>query len=157
MNRAIVRWGIVGLFTVMAVLGVEAGSSEAAWRSGGHGYGHGYRSGYGQGYRHGHGHHGHGHARYSFGFVIGGPAFWYPYAYPYPYYAYPYAYPYGYPYPYPYYRSGVALEAPQVYVEQAPAQQQQYWYYCKDPQGYYPYVQECPGGWTPVAPRPAER
>ena len=28
----------------------------------------------------------------------------------------------------------------------------QYWAYCQAPQGYYPYVTECPGGWLPVAP-----
>jgi hypothetical protein len=30
----------------------------------------------------------------------------------------------------------------------------QYWAYCQDPEGYYPYVQECPGGWIPVVPTP---
>lgn len=29
------------------------------------------------------------------------------------------------------------------------------WYYCQDPPGYYPYVQDCPKGWTTVAPTPA--
>ncbi|MBI3327102.1 MAG: hypothetical protein HYZ81_10440 [Nitrospinae bacterium] len=29
-----------------------------------------------------------------------------------------------------------------------------YWYACDDPQGYYPYIQQCPGGWRPVAPTP---
>lgn len=34
------------------------------------------------------------------------------------------------------------------------------WYWCNDPRGYYPYVAQCPGGWTavpatpPDAPRP---
>ncbi len=28
----------------------------------------------------------------------------------------------------------------------------QAWAYCRSPQGYYPYVSECPGGWLPVAP-----
>lgn len=27
-----------------------------------------------------------------------------------------------------------------------------YWYYCSDPQGYYPYVKSCPLGWQKVAP-----
>ena len=30
--------------------------------------------------------------------------------------------------------------------------QPQYWAYCPSPQGYYPYVAECPGGWLPVQP-----
>jgi hypothetical protein len=27
-----------------------------------------------------------------------------------------------------------------------------YWYYCTDPQGYYPYVQECRGAWHALPP-----
>ena len=27
-----------------------------------------------------------------------------------------------------------------------------YWAYCQDPQGYYPYVAQCPSGWLPVTP-----
>ena len=34
-------------------------------------------------------------------------------------------------------------------------QEQNYWYYCQDPPGYYPYVQQCPGGWQTVVPPPA--
>jgi hypothetical protein len=29
-----------------------------------------------------------------------------------------------------------------------------YWYYCTDPQGYYPYVQECRGTWHALPPVP---
>lgn len=58
----------------------------------------------------------------------------------------------------------LAIAAPAtlpVYVEQGaasavPAYPQGYWYYCADTQAYYPYVNECPGGWQPVAPRPAD-
>ncbi len=50
----------------------------------------------------------------------------------------------------PYYATVVA-EAPPVYVE--PGQPQPYyWYYCQNPQGYYPYVGSCPGGWIQVVP-----
>lgn len=28
-----------------------------------------------------------------------------------------------------------------------------YWYYCYDPPGYYPYVQQCWSGWQQVFPR----
>jgi hypothetical protein len=28
------------------------------------------------------------------------------------------------------------------------------WYYCNSPAGYYPYVPNCPNGWTPVAINP---
>jgi hypothetical protein len=27
-----------------------------------------------------------------------------------------------------------------------------YWYYCQNPQGYYPYIKSCPGGWMTVIP-----
>lgn len=30
----------------------------------------------------------------------------------------------------------------------------QWWYYCTQPAGYYPYVQQCPAGWIQVSPRP---
>ena len=30
-----------------------------------------------------------------------------------------------------------------------------YWYYCANPAGYYPNVQQCPSGWTQVAPQGA--
>jgi len=30
----------------------------------------------------------------------------------------------------------------------------QYWAYCQDPEGYYPYVPDCPGGLIPVVPTP---
>ncbi len=31
-----------------------------------------------------------------------------------------------------------------------------YWYHCSSPEGYYPYVQSCRNGWTPVPPHPAD-
>ncbi len=54
--------------------------------------------------------------------------------------------PYGYP-------PVVVAPAPPVYVQPAPPPRP-YWYYCENPQGYYPYVQQCPGGWRPVNPSP---
>ena len=57
------------------------------------------------------------------------------------------------PYPYPYHSPAVVVESPPVYVEPQPAAPV-YWYYCQNPKGYYPYVSQCPGGWTPVAPTP---
>jgi hypothetical protein len=70
-----------------------------------------------------------------------------------PYYSYPY-YPY---YSYPYYPAPPVVNQQQqpVYVEPAPQQEEEsYWYYCPDPQGYYPYVQRCPKGWLKVIPSP---
>ena len=62
--------------------------------------------------------------------------------------------------PYPYYPPVVVTPPPQVYGQPAPQTPNppppapSYWYYCEEPQGYYPYVQQCPGGWRPVAPTP---
>lgn len=93
------------------------------------------------------GHRSHGH----FSIMIG--PHWGPHYYPYPYYYQPYYPP-------------VVIEraAPQVYIEQpqapaappapaavAPAN---YWYYCAAAKAYYPYVNDCPGGWQQVLPRP---
>ncbi len=38
---------------------------------------------------------------------------------------------------------------PPVYSQ---AQPQYYWYYCPNPPGYYPYVQQCPSAWQTVVP-----
>ncbi|OIQ88677.1 hypothetical protein GALL_294600 [mine drainage metagenome] len=78
---------------------------------------------------------------------------------PYPGYYYPPPYPYYYPYPY-YPPVVVAPAQPPVYVEQGSAQpapaaaETYYWYHCEKPDGYYPYIKECPGGWQRVAPSP---
>ncbi|MFA7280734.1 MAG: hypothetical protein WC100_11625 [Sterolibacterium sp.] len=29
-----------------------------------------------------------------------------------------------------------------------------YWYYCESQRAFYPYVQECPGGWKKILPHP---
>jgi hypothetical protein len=47
-----------------------------------------------------------------------------------------------YPYPDPY--------VPPVAVAPPAPGPQQYWYYCRNPQGYYPYVPQCYGNWEPV-------
>jgi hypothetical protein len=73
------------------------------------------------------------------GVVIGSFPLWYPY------YPYSYAPAYGNDYP------QAGQEWP-VYIQREPPAE--YWYYCWDPQGYYPYVPECPGGWVKVAPQP---
>jgi hypothetical protein len=45
----------------------------------------------------------------------------------------------------------VVTPPPTSYVERPPAAQ--YWHYCHDPAGFYPDVQQCPGGWVQVPPR----
>jgi hypothetical protein len=94
----------------------------------------------------------HGGPRVGVGVVIGGPGY-YPYRDP-------FFYP-PYPYPYPYPPVVVAPAEPPVYIEQrqfeqAPPQAQPSndWFYCRKPEGYYPYVKQCPGGWQRVAPQP---
>jgi hypothetical protein len=128
------KWMRIGV--ILVALLVTSAVPGHAWR-GGRGW-HG-----GHGFRHG------GRVFVRPSIVIG--SYWAPYWGP-------YWAPYGYP-------SVVVTPPPQVYVEpapQTPAQPapaqppaQSYWYYCDDPQGYYPYVQQCPGGWRPVAPTPS--
>ncbi len=80
-----------------------------------------------------------GHGHFSFGTSIWlGPGFWGPGWWGPPYY---------------YYSPPVVVQQPPVYVQPAPPAPT-YWYYCQNPQGYYPYVQQCPGGWTQVTPSP---
>jgi hypothetical protein len=82
----------------------------------------------------GHGHHGRSHV----GVFFSAPLFW-------PYYPQPYYYP----------PVVVTPASPPVYIEQGQSSPQQYWYFCSEPQGYYPYVKQCASGWQQVAPQPA--
>ncbi|MDF3885029.1 hypothetical protein P3W83_21595, partial [Cupriavidus basilensis] len=95
-----------------------------------------------------------------------GPGFGYGYGWGWGYPYSPYYYPPGYYYPPAV--VGVPTSPPQ-YIEQgqdgtlelnsgtvaAPAPQQQvYWYHCARPDGYYPYIKACPGGWQKVPAQP---
>lgn len=51
-------------------------------------------------------------------------------------------------YPYPGYVS-------ETYYDEAAEDYGNYWYYCRDPQGYYPYVRDCRGSWEPVPAQPS--
>lgn len=95
----------------------------------------------------GHRHHFHPYPR--FGFYWGAPVW-------------PRAYYYD-PYYPPYYPPAIVTvppPSPPVYIERSPpvSNQQQlpsgYWYYCSNPEGYYPYVNDCPTGWRQVDPIP---
>jgi hypothetical protein len=55
----------------------------------------------------------------------------------------------------PSYPAPVVVEPAPVHQEQPQTAARQYWYYCQDPAGYYPYVKECPRGWQPVSPTPS--
>jgi len=114
----------------------------------------------------GHGHGG-GHWRGNVGIYVG-PGFG-PY-YPRPYYAPYYGDPYYYGYPPAYYPAPIVVTPaqPPVYIERAPQVQEQaqetpspsapaqdyFWYHCDKPEGYYPYIKECPQGWQKVTPEP---
>ncbi|RFC36744.1 MAG: hypothetical protein DID92_2727743521 [Candidatus Nitrotoga sp. SPKER] len=151
--------------TLIVVLLVGASTSEAVyaaggWRGGGGWYG-------GGGWRGGGGWNRGGRVGIYLGAPIG---FNFGYGYsPYSYYGPSY---YGSPYYYPpapvYYPP--VQPAPVVYTErrddppirtqEAPRNlaqnvQTSWWYYCVDSNGYYPYVNKCPGGWLRVAPQPA--
>jgi hypothetical protein len=100
--------------------------------------------------------------RSSFGITIG--PLWYPWFWVPPVYPDPYSYPDRYPYRYPdryydrYYEPPPVVTPPRVYEQQVPAPQDQggqtSWYSCQDPPGYYPYVSQCPGGWTKTPSSP---
>lgn len=94
-----------------------------------------------------------GHYFHSRVGVFIGPGFG-PWYYPWPYYygangPYPYYYGYGAP--------AYAPTGPTQYVEQGAVSAPQptgSWYFCADPQGYYPYVQQCRTSWQRVSPTP---
>ncbi len=110
--------------------------------------------------------HGGGHWRGSVGIYVG-PGFG-------PYYPGFYSDPFYYDYPAPYYYGYSApvivtpAQQPQVYIEQTPQsqieapqssaepQQEYFWYHCKKPEGYYPYIKDCPAGWQKVTPEPLQ-
>src|SRR5436853_53295 len=105
---------------------------------------------------HGHGYYRYGHGGYrsSVGIYVGVPG---PYYYG-GYYGYPY-YPRAYYYPGYYYPPAPAYYPPATYIEQsapaaapAPPSSGGYWYYCRDSQTYYPYVQQCASQWQQVLP-----
>jgi hypothetical protein len=143
MTRRVIAQGVVtaGLGMLLLAAGGAWDEAEADRRRGRHHHGnhHGF-----------HGKHFHG-PRVFFGprFYVGPRA--YPY-YAYPHYRYYGGYYYGYAPPVVVTPPPVVVTPPPTsYVERAPVTQ--YWHYCHDPVGYYPDVQQCPGGWTQVPPR----
>ncbi|CAE6497523.1 conserved hypothetical protein [Nitrosomonas nitrosa] len=134
-------------------------ASDSLLARGGHGGGHHIGSGgfrhFGGGHHfrggHHHGHHFGGRHVHHFGLGLG---YFYPgyYGYRRPYYRYPY-------YGYPYYGRQAAPSVPVTYIQReeikASRPQNNYWHYCRNPEGYYPYVKQCPEGWLQVAPHPS--
>jgi len=147
------------IFAVSIILFVNKLPGFAAGSGNNHGSGNYQRSGnnHGSGNYHGSEHYrGSGHYRES-GYYHGpryyyGGSIWIGPGWG-PWWGYPdYSYPY-----YPYYPAPPVINQQQqpVYVEPAPQQEEQnYWYYCPNPQGYYPYVKQCPKGWLKVIPSP---
>jgi hypothetical protein len=85
--------------------------------------------------------HGGFHGRFRGGFLVGGVGELYGFGYPYPPYAYAYAYPYSYAVP----------NAPVVAPASPP---QDFWYFCRPANAYYPYVSSCSAPWQQVPTRP---
>jgi len=121
------------LLGVGAILQPQVANAAHGGGGGGgfHGGGGGFHGG-GFGGFHGGGFHGGGfHRGFGVGFGLGG--LYAPYGYGWDY-SYPYDDTYGYP-DYGYYQQPYAT---------------QYWYYCSNPAGYYPYVSQCNTGWQTV-------
>jgi hypothetical protein len=126
---------------IVLLLGMTV-SSMAGAHGGSHGGGsHGGGFHGGQGF-HGNGgfHSGHFRRGASAGVIVGTPLLW------------PYYYPLSPP-------GELAPNGPPVYFEQQggnvpPNSQAAYWYYCNDPEGYYPSVGQCNVPWEQVTPQP---
>ena len=118
----------VPAFAGGAIAGSPSASSHGGWHGGWHGdMGHFHNHDMGH-WQHGHWWHG-GHGDRLGWWWIVGPT-WYFYPAPI------------YPYPNPY--------VPPVIVQPQP----NYWYYCNNPAGYYPYVADCLVPWQPVPAQP---
>lgn len=100
--------------------------------------------------------------------VYVGPGFgyWGPWAYGWgPGFGFPYPYAYPYAAGYPLASVPLVINAtpiPQTYIQQEAAAEAttqpaaprgNYWYYCTQPAGYYPYVQNCSQPWITVTPQ----
>lgn len=108
--------------------------ARTAWHGGSHGSGFAPHRSFSHDHFRGHSHFG-ARVFIGSGFLLGAPWWWGP---GYPYYAEP---------------PVVIQEEPPAYIQQgAEPPPPAYWYYCQSPQGYYPYVKDCPGGWLTVVP-----
>ncbi|WP_347986648.1 hypothetical protein [Methylomonas sp. AM2-LC] len=159
------------MIAVLLVLCSNALTSNVfAHGGGGHGGGHGGGGGHwGGGYNRG-GYGGYGGA-YALGAMVGLGGLYYGSM----------GYPYNYGYNYPYYsQSAMPIQqAAPVYIQQSaqpatipppPAALAQpgqnsatnnqnvagNWYFCRESNAYYPYVNTCPNGWEQVAPTPPQ-
>ncbi len=120
--------GVQLILIALVMLAIAGGSAFAHGSRGSHGgkSGHSGRS--------------HHHARIG---VVVAPPVWGPW----------YSPPWGYTYFVP------EWSEPVVYIEKdsgpaAPARPPAYWYYCPDTQGFYPEIENCPGGWQELLSEP---
>lgn len=134
---------LLAMFLSMGACGsalAAPGGHGSGWQGGGHAVRGGGWHGGGNHWRH-------SGWRGGVGITFGAPLFWPPYG----------GFgPFG---PYDYYPPAVIAVPvePPTYIEQNPqgtGAAAQLWYFCPNPKGYYPYVQDCPVGWVPVAPQP---
>ena len=166
---------LTGASVSEAASGGRGGGGHGGGGHGGAGRGDGGRGGGGGWHRGGGGWHGgggswHGGSGRRVGIYLGVPVgigLGYGY-YPYSYYGAPYYGTPNYYAPVPAYYPQVQpapmiyteqSEDPQINTQEAPinsgkSAQGSWWYYCVDANAYYPYVDQCPGGWLRVAPQP---
>src|SRR5208282_2127795 len=132
---------LTGAVCLVALLGLPVSATQA--QDPGHGrdfhgrdFGH-FNPGERSLWQGGHWIHDWHNGRYAWWWTVDG--FWYFYPVP--------------TYPYPTYvpPAIVLQQAPPVPTGLPPAQ---FWYYCDNPQGYYPYVASCNGPWRPVPVTP---
>jgi hypothetical protein len=144
--------------TLMLLGSVPAGP---AWANRGAHHGH-------------HGHHNHGHHHNGGGWGFGGygaalgigllgyglgsyfgsrPSYGYPAGAYAPGYGYAPAYGYAPVVAAPVVPPPVYIQRQEVVPAQAQPQASNYWHYCRNPEGYYPYVKSCPDGWLQVVPQ----
>jgi hypothetical protein len=94
----------------------------------------------GSAFAHGRHHGGRVHLGFHFGFPLG---FYHPWHY--------------YPAPAYYYPAAPVVVQPPVYIERSDVVPEGpgTWYFCRESNTYYPYVKQCPGGWTRVPAQPS--
>ena len=141
---------ILSALAVMMGAAFAMGSSDqtAGWHGGGSQGGNGSGSGSGGGWHGGHGgggHRGGGGGYGGYGGGYGGGVY-----YPYPYWP---GSPYPAPYPFPYPDSPNSTPPPDkppvgAYNASSNMPPWPFWYYCDNPEGYYPYVKTCTHDWS---------
>jgi len=134
-RRTLLKPAMAAIFLFGALLCSSAWAGPGGHGGGGHGGGSGHGGFHGGGGYHGGGFHGRGRG----GIFIGGAGYW--------------GYGpglYGYSYPYSYYYDDGDVVVPQGAIVSSPPPA--LWYFCDNPQGYYPYVKECSTPWRAVTP-----